>query len=160
MQKIVLAMTVLVVLSGCGSNMATTDTGSEPTKGQRDWGPLAVTSARGGDGEALLTGTLRVTNRCVVIEEQGEDVLLVWDAEQTTWNPDTRTITFENGDGAMTVGNGDELRVAGGGSSVDEGGATSEEWAVGMDWVSKPASECLTDRRWFVSHIEKGSAGS
>lgn len=47
--------------------------------------------------EALTTGTLRITDECVFLEEPGGNVaLLVCPADRTTWNADEQAITREN----------------------------------------------------------------
>lgn len=101
--------------------------------------------------EALTSGTLRLTEDCAVLDTGGEDVLLVWPADRTTWNADERTVTLEdvNGDRG-TAGDGDQIRVGGGGSTVDEGGAQGDEWVEGVDWVSAPDESCPSDSRWIV----------
>lgn len=159
MTKLVLSLSLALVLSACGGT-ATTDVGDVSTADDRTWGPLAVVPADRVGMEALIEGTLEVTDQCVLLDEQGEDVLLMWDAGQTRWNPDERTITVEGRDGTVTVGDGDEVRLGGGGSSVTEGGVASGEWAAGIDWVSPPASTCLTDARWSVDGVERIADGS
>jgi hypothetical protein len=130
-------------------------TGGDEVERSNVWGPLAVVPAPAGFGEALIQGTLQVTEECVFLDEQGENVILVWPADRTTWNAETRTITFENLDGeTVTLGAGDEVGMSGGGSAVNEDGVPNEEWAAGIDWVSPPAASCLTDTRWFVAEAQ------
>lgn len=154
LRMIVIALSTVLILSACGEP-STTDVAGQPSPDGGRWGPLAVTPADGGGGEALIQGMLQVTDECVLLDEQGEDVLLAWDVDQVTWNADERTITFENGDGTTTVADGDHVRLSGGGSSVEEGGAPPEQWAEGIDWISEPAPSCLTDTRWSVGDVEK-----
>lgn len=149
------ALAAVLALSACGGS---TDVTGQSSPDEQTWGPLAVTSADGSGGQALSQGTLQVTDECVLLDEQGEDVLLVWGAGQVTWNADERSVTIEDADGTVTVADGDEVRLSGGGSSVEEGGDPSEEWAAGIDWTSEPAPSCLTDTRWFVGDVERLSS--
>jgi hypothetical protein len=105
-------------------------------------------------GEALIQGTLRITDDCVFLDEQGDDVLLVWPADRTTWTPETRTISFERTDGqAVLLADGNEVTFGGGGSSVDEGGMEPEDWVAAIEWVSEPPSACVTDTRWSIGDL-------
>lgn len=89
-----------------------------------------------------------------MLDEQGDDVLLVWPADRTTWNARARTVTFENFDGTtVTVGDGDEVEMGGGGTSVDEGGLPGAEWLASIEWVAPPDPSCVTDTRWGVGDI-------
>jgi hypothetical protein len=115
------------------------------------WGPLAVVQVTGAD--ALIRGTLRVTE-CVSLAAQGEDVLLVWPAGPTTWNPEDRTLRFARTDGSVVVmRHGDEVALGGGGSTEAEDGLSGEEWASRIDWIAPPAPACLTQTRFFVSDV-------
>lgn len=152
MRTIVMVLAALLALSACGGS---TDVADRPGPDGQAWGPLAVTPPDQTSMEALIQGTLRVTDDCVLLDEQGEDVLLMWDAGQVTWNAEARTITFEDADGTVTVADGDRVRLGGGGSSVDEGGAPPQQWVESIDWVSPPAPSCLTDIRWSVDEVEK-----
>lgn len=157
MRMVVIALSAVLTLAACGE-ASTSDVVDQPSSDGGSWGPLAVTSANGSGAEALIQGMLQVTDECVLLQEQGEDVLLVWGAGQVTWNADERTITIEDADGTVTVADGDQVRLSGGGSSVEEGGDPAEEWAEGIDWTSRPAPSCLTDTRWFVGDVERISS--
>lgn len=141
---------VALVLSACGGQ-SDSDIAAQSEGGGQEWGPVAVVPPQEGHGQALIHGTLRVTDDCVLLDEQGENALLVWPADRTTWNPEARTVTFENLDGeVVTVGDGDEVSMGGGGSSVDEGGVSNEEYISGREWVSPPDPSCASDVRWSV----------
>lgn len=147
------ALTVFLLLSACGG--APGDDITVQAAGE-EWGPLAVVAGSGSGGEALAHGTLQVTDHCVLLDESGEDVLLLWPADRTSWDPDTRTVTFEKDDGeAVPVGDGDEVRLGRGGSSIDEGGPSDEEFLAAVEWESEPAESCLTDARWGVNSVER-----
>lgn len=118
------------------------------------WGPLAVDDSQEG-GEALIHGTLRIDDECVLLEEQGIEVLLVWPADRTRWNEAARTIIVMNRDGVEnTIGDGSRVVMGGGGSSVEEGGLRSDRWIASVDWVARPSGECLRDVRWFVAQVD------
>lgn len=148
------ALSALVVIS-CASPARQRATDSQPAGGgvERTWGPLAVVPGAGGE-EALIEGSLRVGDRCVLLDERGEDVLLIWPADRTRWDADSGTITFESTGGEIvTLGDGDHVAFGGGGSSVEEGGQSAGEFVAGLDWVSPPAPECVLETRWFVNEL-------
>jgi hypothetical protein len=124
-----------------------------PDEGGR-WGPLAVVAGPPSGDLALIAGTLEITDRCVRLGEQGNDVLLVWPADATVWNPEQRTIRYTNRDGAtVELRDGTQVSFGGGGDSSTEGGEPPQAWANRVDWVSPPASDCLTDARWWVNDV-------
>jgi hypothetical protein len=110
------------------------------SEGSDPWGPLAVMEMSGGM-DALTTGVLRVTDRCVFLETAGgESELLVWPADRTRWDEATGTIRFTN-------------PPAGGGDSTDEGGVAPAEWVASIDWVAAPDPSCPMDIRWYLSSV-------
>lgn len=118
------------------------------------WGPLAVVAGDGSGDLALIEGILKVSDECVLLHERGEDVLLVWPADRTSWDPDTKTINYESTDGAATtLRDGDLVTFGGGGSSVNEDGIGDEEFIASVDWVAEPAPSCVVDTRWFVGDL-------
>ncbi|MGH9113876.1 MAG: hypothetical protein ACRDZN_16490 [Acidimicrobiales bacterium] len=144
--------------AACGDDTDETGTAgsADPTVSNSGppWGPLSVVPGAGSGAEALIQGTLRMTGDCVFLDERGDDVLLVWPADRTTWTPETGTISFQRTDGqAVPLADGDEVTLAGGGSSVDEGGREAEDWVAALEWVSEPPSACVTDTRWFIGDL-------
>ena len=139
-------LALALILVGCG---AATD--SVPAA---NWGPLAVDDSQEA-GEALTRGTIHITEDCVILDEDGGgELLLVWPADRTRWDPSSRSITFENFDGAVnTFSDGNHLLFGGGGSSADEGGQPSSEWVSSIEWVAAPHDACLRDVRWFVGEV-------
>ena len=141
-RRIVPGLVLTLVVAGC----AALDGG--------EWGPLAVVEAQGG-GDALIHGTIRISGDCVVLDEQGDEVLLVWPADRTRWDASSQSITFENRDGTRdTFSDGDLVVMGGGGSSLGEGGTSSEEWVSSIDWTVRPSDACLRDVRWFVAQVD------
>jgi hypothetical protein len=163
----VLATAVLLAVSACSGGFSiesTTETGfttdapqvtttTPPAGNDSSWGPLAV--VRGGNGmDALIEGTIRITDDCVLLDERGELVLLVWPADRTLWDEDSAAIRFNDPNGGVTtIVDGQPVRLGGGGTSVDEGGLGAEEWRNSIEWISAPPSSCVTDTRWSVSGV-------
>ncbi len=117
------------------------------------WGPLAVVPPDDGADTLRFEGTLRITDTCVFLESpyQGRH-LLIWDADQATWNGESRAITFENFDGTfVTVSDGDHVVLGGSGGGAASG--TGEEFVIRMDWVAPPASSCSLDPWWSVGAV-------
>ena len=153
---VVLAAALAAAACGDGTDEAGTASAPDPTVSNpgQPWGPLSVVPGAGSGAEALIQGTLRMTDDCVFLNEQGDDVLLVWPADRTTWTPETGTISFERTDGqAVPLADGDEVTLAGGGSSIDEGGMEAEDWVASLEWVSEPPSACVTDTRWVIGDL-------
>jgi hypothetical protein len=143
--------------TACGDDTDETGTSGAVDRTATDagpWGPLSVVPGAASGAEALIQGTLQMTDDCVFLNEQGKDVLLVWPADRTTWAPETGTISFERTDEqTVPLADGDEVTLAGGGSSVDEGGMEAEDWVASLEWVSEPPPACVTDTRWFIGDL-------
>jgi hypothetical protein len=108
--------------------------------------------------DALGGGRLRITEDCVFLQREGDDVLVVWPADRTIWKPGSRTITFEDADaGTVTLADGDQVVTGGGNGGTHLRDSSAEEWAADFKWVSPPAEECLTDVWWILGGIRKGS---
>ncbi|VAW06884.1 hypothetical protein MNBD_ACTINO02-111 [hydrothermal vent metagenome] len=117
------------------------------------WGPLAVVQGGGGDN-ALIQGTIVITDECVLLDERGELVLLVWPSDRTEWDEGSTTVQFIDPNlGLVSIVDGQAVRLGGGGSSVQEGGLGAEEWVNSIEWLSEPSPSCVTDTRWFVSGV-------
>jgi hypothetical protein len=113
-------------------------------------GPLALIPAQQGTDLALAEGTLRLTDRCVLLVQPSARVLLVWPEDRTRWDPTTKTIAFTNFDGTTVVArDGDVISV--GGSGDRNGDATAAAaWLARTTWVAPPDPSCPTDVYWFV----------
>lgn len=138
-----------LLLTACGGAEDQADApGPEP------WGPLAVVPpSEAGDG-ALIEGVLKVTEECVLLDERGDDVLLVWPADRVGWDAEAETVTFESAGGEVVIlSHGDRVAFGGGGSSQQEGGQSAEQFVEGLEWVSPPDAACVVDTRWFVYDI-------
>jgi hypothetical protein len=101
-----------------------------------------------------MDGTIHVSDRCVLLEVQGEEVLLAWPAARTSWDPATRNIAFTNRDGTRQIFSDTNRLMFQGSSSRAPNGQTNEAWAASVNWVSPPASECLRDVRLFVDEVQ------
>lgn len=136
-RRAVAGLIAAVGLSGCG-----------PTA---NWGPLAVVQPVAAGADAATTGTIRITDACVFVERQGEETLLVWPSDRTTWSNATRSITFVNdAEVRITVTDGMDVALGGGESST----ASAEDWIGRMPWVQPPAPECVREIAWFVNHLD------
>jgi hypothetical protein len=121
---------------------------------ETSWGPLAVIAGGQSGDEALISGTLRIADNCVLLDERGELVLLVWPEDQTEWDSQTNTVRYDAGDGFIaTLGGGDTVSFGGGGSSEAEGGMTAESFLESVNWVARPDNQCVADTRWFVGEF-------
>lgn len=125
------------------------------------WGPLAVVAPDSGGGDALIHGTVHMTDTCVLLNEQGDDVLLLWPADRTSWDAEKRRVIFdEDANGSTTtIGNGDKVSLGGGGSSVDEGGVPSDTFMDSVEWAASPNPSCVTDVRWAVGSVVEVNGG-
>jgi hypothetical protein len=109
-----------------------------------------------GADTARNEGTLRITETCVVLVTKGGPLLLVWPADRTTWNGDTRSIAFANFDGrTVTATDGAPVAVGGSGDSRAESGLTMEAWLAKTPWVARPKVECPLDARWWVGALAR-----
>lgn len=155
-----------VLLAACGAIPTPTGGSSGPTSSPpvsehsastsatpSDRGPLAVASSEAAS-QVRMDGTVHVTDQCVLLDVQGEEVLLAWPAARTSWDPATRNITFTNRDGTRQVFSDTNRLMLKGSSSRAQNGQTNEAWAASLDWVSPPAQGCLRDARLFVDEVQ------
>jgi hypothetical protein len=120
------------------------------------WGPLAVVPPQEGADTARTEGTLRITDACVFLDTPGGRSLLVWPADRTTWDAQTRTITFANFDGStVSAGDGTAVVLGGSGDSMEESGMTIEAWLARTPWVARPADSCPLESRWWVGALTR-----
>lgn len=132
---------------------ATSEDASEGPTQSPEWGPLAVAESVGGD-HALISGTIQITDRCVLLDEGGDAVLLVWPHEGTTWDGEEMAVELVGRSGERAVlQDGDQVSFGGGGSSVDEDGTTASDFLESVTWISEPHRECVGDVRWFVGEL-------
>ena len=147
------AAVVLAVACGGDASDGPAGTSASPDAGA-DWGPLAVVAAPEGGDDALISGTLEIDDRCVLLDEGGGAVLLVWPSATTTWDSSTSAVSIATPDGQrVALEDGDTATFSGGGSSVAEGGSSVEEFLASTEWVQAPSPGCVTDTRWFVTNL-------
>lgn len=163
----VLAVAGLLLVSACagGSSVesetatgGSTDESVTTTTGAGDdetlWGPLAVVQAGNAGLDALIEGTIRITDECVLLEERGDMVLLVWPSNRIQWDKGSATVQFTDpNSGPVTIEDGQVVRLGGGGTSVNEGGLGAQEWLDSIKWIAEPPLSCVTDTRWSVSGV-------
>jgi len=157
-------MLVALAATACGGDdnpANAADSGAAATSDQPSaerpdslWGPLAVVSGGEGSDDALIFGTIHVGDGCVLLNEQGDDVLLVWPSDKTSWNPATEVVSFDTRRGTtLELHEGDTVSLGGGGTSVAEGGLSAAEFLASVDWVSEPDPSCVPEIRWFVGDV-------
>ena len=156
----VLALAVALILAACSGSVPTATsspgTPSPEVSPGGTWGPLAVVPPQDGADTARTEGTLRITDTCVFLDGPGGPSLLVWPADRTTWNAQTRAITFANFDGStVSAGDGTPVVLGGSGDSNEEGGSTTEAWLARTPWVARPADSCPLDSRWWVGALTR-----
>lgn len=154
---------VLLTLSSCEGDSTPGDVrdglsapnGAEST-GVRgsEWGPLAVIESTGGGDDALITGTIEITDACAFINDGGQRTLLVWPDSRVDWLASRNAIQFLSGSGnRVTLESQDLVTFSGGGSSDGEGGMSREEFLQSTDWLARPPSECVVGSRWFIADV-------
>jgi hypothetical protein len=111
------------------------------------WGRLSVVRPSNAVMEALATGTLLITDECVILRgTDGGKEWLAWPADRTTWDAVTRTITLRNVDGRpATFRDGDRIQLGGGEGIVRP-----------MDWIAPPGPSCWNDAYWIVGETPRG----
>lgn len=81
MKRVLLPVTWVIALAGCGANV--------------DYGPVAVYNAHGQYGDPIpLEGTIHISDACVTILYAGEDVALVFPSDEVSWDAVTGTLTY------------------------------------------------------------------
>lgn len=108
--------------------------------GDAEWGPLTVSDADPSQGgQALIgEGPLRI-DECVTLDVGPREVLLVWKAGQTAWDPEQSLIRFTNYDGTQLELRDGDVVVAGGGGLGAEGAPLPD------DLVAGPVPSCPAD---------------
>lgn len=139
-----LLVVVAVGLAGCG-------TSGGPAGSDGTWGPLAVAEGSPTGMEALLSGTVEITDTCVFLRNGDERSLLVWPSEATQWEETSRTIRY-SAEGSVELRDGDAFSVGGGGSSEAEDGLDDRVWAESINWAAEPDPSCFTSVREFVGY--------
>lgn len=140
--------------SGQQGAKASAPAGEPSASALEEWGPLAVVLPQGGADTARAEGTLLITDECTYLEWRGAVTLLVWPADRTRWNAETRAITFQNFDRSLhTARHGDHIVLGGSGDIEAESGISGEEWVGRTPWVARPAASCSLDARWSVGAL-------
>ena len=89
-----LSVALAVLLGGCAPPAAV--------------GPVAVYEARGRHYEAnILEGTIRISEGCMTVGWQGDDVVLMFPADEVTWDPEAAAFTYRG----QAYGNGDSISL-------------------------------------------------
>lgn len=141
---------LVVAVLGVGACGTSATQGGDGT----DWGPLTVAEGPASGNEALLTGTLEITDECVFMRTGNDRTLLVWPSDQTHWSAASQTIRY-TARGDVRLREGDRLSVGGGGWSIADAGQDDPKWAGSTEWASEPKPSCLTPSRWFVGSLAR-----
>jgi len=139
-----------------GSASPESSPSSEPAKASGDvsWGPLAVA-----DDPALESldagfgpGRLIVGSRCVTLRpDKGTfKTTLIWRSGQTSWDPGSRQIVFNDRDiGVIRLSAGDRIRLGG---AVLADPDSPDQGAGQPTWILPPDPSCPS-RRWVVHQV-------
>ena len=130
-----------------------------PAFGDGPWGPLAVLEAPSDSGDfAGLSGTLRISERCVTVGSLDDSTPVIWRHSQTHWNVATDTIVFFDPITAQSVElhDGDFVAFGGGGVGPEGGPAPADlPWLnppdPSLDGLANPYGRRLPPRRWRLS---------
>ena len=123
----------MLAVCACG-----TDGSDAPT------GPLAVVLDPGeGKEAALVSGTLRIDDRCVAVDTDDGAVGLAWRAGRTRRIEPDGAVEFTDSAGeTVVVRDGDMVAVGGG-----------EVSAEAVDWVSEPHPDCVAASDFRVDDL-------
>lgn len=167
MRSAITALVTAMALVACGGGSS--DPGAPSAGDDTTWGPLAVGPASDGTMDALTVGTIRITDTCVYLEEGGDDVaegeagergatnqvLLIWAANWTRWDPDDEAVLYAPfGNAPVRLRDGDRVSLGGGGASADEGGIGQQRW------VNPPDPSCPTGHVWVVGEVVSAEPAS
>ena len=73
-----------------------------------DFGPVAVYDPHGPHYETTdLAGTVHISEGCVTVRWQGNDVVLLFPSKEVKWDPDAAQFTY----GGQAYGDGDSIRL-------------------------------------------------
>jgi hypothetical protein len=90
----------------------------------------------------------------VLLDEQGEPVLLVWPEDRARWDDEESAVEFIGDSGEpILLRDGDMVSLGGGGSSNVEDGRNADDFLESVGWVSQPSRNCVMDVRWFVGDL-------
>ena len=128
---------VLVAAMAAGCHMVVPP--EEVAEPADTWGPLAVVEDSGGM-EALATGIVRIDRDCVYLDTPPRDLVLVWDADRTRWEPPGGILFETFGGEVVAIQNGQRLAFGGG-----DGNSSFE-------WVNAPDPGCPSDK-WLISDV-------
>jgi hypothetical protein len=151
---IVSALTVTAL--SCGSDSSPLPNSSATSASNPDLarlGPLAVIETPVGSDARGGVGPVQIDESCVTMtRENGEVLLLVWHADDVTWNQTGEEIIFSStsiGDSSpVTIKNGDTITV--GGESLRGDEPVMRE----LDWLATPSANC-NGEQWAVSSLQK-----
>jgi len=127
------------------------------------YGPMAVLSGADGRLSRAGTGTVEITDDCVLfhLDTGTETMQLVWGDLQAQWVPDEEAIYFDNHvEPPVLLRSGDRITVGGAGlGTVDSvtGEIVDSEAGERVRWrgLSELGDSCEFDSLWSVSGVER-----
>ena len=125
------------------------------------YGPMAVYSGADGRLASAGTGTLEITDDCVLFHTHAWALQLVWGDLQAQWVPDERAIYFDNQvEPPLLLRSGDRISVGGAGLlSVDPvtGETVDPDTGERGKWggLSELGDACEFDYLWSVSLVRR-----
>ena len=117
----------------------------------------------GGD-DALITGTLRLTGDCALLEQgNGQTTILVWPTGRTSWNSSRSTVSLEQRDGrTVELADGDAAGFAGSGGMFGPDGSPEAvawpDWLATLDWTAEPDPACQAEGFWMVGEVVESTS--
>ena len=135
------------------------DVADNPGQPAAATGPLAVRVVGIGGELAGMTGTLRITDKCVFVQTTSVGrVLIAWPANSTSWDAADRSITFINRDGSVvTLRDREFITMTGGGDRKAESGISPQDWVASTDWLATPDSSCVFSAWWTPNEVRAGT---
>lgn len=157
-RPVLVAVALLLCAPACGSGQSGEDvpTGrsdpvdSVPPASPTEWGPLTVLEGPPSVAEAVVSGTVTISDDCVTIKlASDEQLLLVWPSEGTSWDHRTGGALFRAGESEVRVIDGNRASFTGG-ALTDPGTVSSSE----RRWVVRPREACPSEY-FFIGSVAR-----
>lgn len=140
MRNAALLFASVLALIGCTSEE------DEPDASGTELGPLAILSPGivGGSDALGGSGSVRIEDDCVTLPtSNGNVLLLIWHADDVSWDEGEREITFTSSEGIATaIRDGDILTVGGESLTSQDGPPVARD----ITWLAEPDESCPGER--------------
>lgn len=126
----------------------------------REWGPLAVNAIPGNGGSGFERARLRISERCVTVEADGDEWLVVWPHFNTSWDSEkvavVRQLDYPEDSAtsitrSVTLRDGDLVTIF--------GGLVTDYREIRELWVAPPDPSCPTQALIAVADPPEVLAG-